>query len=117
MAAITIHHLFDQVLNETNGVAFLYYSYDMPVDEEANILLSALLRQSVEQKPQPPKNVLCLYDQKSNQYSKLPSQDVFSTLQSVLKHYSKVYIVIDALDGCRDTRGTRPRLLERLHSL
>ena len=117
MAAIAIDQLFDQVRNESNGVAFVYCSYTTPVDKHANAVLSALLRQLVQLRPSIPEHVLRLYEDKSKQRSKLSSTEVFSTLQSVLKDYSKVYVVVDALDECMDEKGTRPQLLERLHSL
>jgi len=114
MAAIVIDELINQVRNETNGVAFVYCSYTTPVDEHANALLSALLRQLVQQRPSIPEHVLRLYD---DNRSKLSPEETFSSLQSVLKEYSKVYVVVDALDECIDEKGIRPQLLERLHCL
>ena len=117
IAAIAIDELINQVRNETIGVAFVYCSYTTPVDEHANAVLSALLRQLVQQRPSIPEHVLCLYDEKLGHQSKLSPKERFSSLQSVLKEYSKVYVVVDALDECIDEKGIRPQLLERLHCL
>ena len=44
-------------------------------------------------------------------------EEIFRVLQSVLSHYSSVYVVIDALDECQDKDGTQGQLLAKLRDL
>jgi hypothetical protein len=44
-------------------------------------------------------------------------EEIVSALQSVLTNYSRVYIVVDALDECLDHDSTRKQLLAKLHDL
>lgn len=117
MAAIAIDQLITQVRNESNAVVFVYCNYKTTVDKDANAILSALLRQLVLLRPSIPQHVFQLYKEKSNRGSKLSSKELFSTLQLVLKDYSKIHIVVDALDECKDERGVRPQILKKLHIL
>jgi fungal STAND N-terminal Goodbye domain/AAA domain len=117
MVAIAIDQLITQVRNESNAVVFVYCNYKTTVDKGATAILRALLRQLVQLRPLIPEHVFQLYNDKSNRGSKLSSREVLRTLQLVLKGYSKIHVIVDALDECKDERGVRPQLLKKLHIL
>jgi ankyrin repeat protein len=58
-----------------------------------------------------------LYKKHHDRGTKPTIEETFSTLREVAAKYSTVYVVIDALDECRDSDGTRSQLLARLKNL
>ncbi len=44
-------------------------------------------------------------------------EEIFTTLQSIIRNYSSVYLILDALDECSYQDGTRGWLLAKFHEL
>jgi Cdc6-like AAA superfamily ATPase len=103
--------------NHRSGIAFLYCSYGRRTEQTAVNLLSALLKQLVQEQPLIPEPVKELYNYHINRKTR-PSFDEFSTsLLAITKSCSQVFIIIDALDECRDDDGTRMKLLSKIRNL
>lgn len=122
MASIVVERLLEafperDFLKHKTGVVFLYCSYRRHAEQKAANLLSALLKQLVQEQPLIPKPVRQLYDDHAKRGT-LPLSDEISTLLlDIIKNFSKVFIVIDALDECRDDDGTRGKLLSEIRNL
>jgi hypothetical protein len=117
MAAMAIDHLSRTILNDTNGVAYIYCSYKMRVVQSTTILLAAILRQLVQAQRSIPEPVLRLHEHHSRRGTRPSLEEIFSTLQSILRNYSSVYLVVDALDECLDKDCTHSQLLARVRDL
>jgi DNA replication protein DnaC len=117
VAAIAIDHLSRTIQNDTNGVAYMYCNYKSRADQNTTILLAEILQQLVQAQRSIPKSVLRLHEHHSSRGTKPSLDDIFGTLQSVLRNFSNVYLVIDALDECLEQDGTRTRLLARVRDL
>ena len=117
VAAIAIDHLSRTIQNDTNGVAYMYCNYQSRADQNTTILLAAILRQLVQAQRSIPESVLRLHEHHSSRGTRPSLDEIFGTLQSVLRNFSNVYLVIDALDECLDQDGTRTRLLARVRDL
>jgi hypothetical protein len=117
IAAIVIDHLRRTILYNEVGVAFLYCNYKAQVDQSASNLLSALLKQLVQSRPDIAAPLTQIYDDHSKRRSRPSIDEIFGALQSVCSKYTTVYVVVDALDECADRDGSRGLLIDKLCDL
>ncbi|UPL02096.1 hypothetical protein LCI18_013030 [Fusarium solani-melongenae] len=101
--------------DKNTAIAYIYFNFRRQDDQKLIDLLACILRQSIKQLAQLPDSVSALEKKCGN---KRPSLDELSrTLQSVAAAYSRVFIVVDALDECQASDGCRTRLLSELFEL
>jgi hypothetical protein len=117
MAAIVIDHLCKTALYDDIGVAYLFCNYKAQADQSAPSLLTALLKQLVQSRPDIAAPVTHMYDRHLKQRSRPSLDDLFGALQSICSNYAVVHIVVDALDECADRDGGRGRLIYKLREL
>ncbi|KAK6343369.1 hypothetical protein TWF730_010960 [Orbilia blumenaviensis] len=98
------------------GLAFLYCAYAERNFQTIDQLIGSLIRQLL-QTVETPKSLSKLY--KSYKESNTPPSiiELREELCSTIKLFSKVYIIVDALDECDDTNKTRSSLLSHLLGL
>jgi Cdc6-like AAA superfamily ATPase len=114
IAAIAIDHLRKTTQYNEVGVAFLYCHYKAQVDHNASNLLSALLKQLVESRPDIAAPVTQMYKNHLEKRNRPSVDEIFQALLSVCSNYTKVHIVVDALDECADRDGSRSLLIDKL---
>jgi hypothetical protein len=112
VAAIAINHLFQ---NSSHGIAYVYCNYKAQEEQDTSSMLAAILKQLVQARPSTADPVEQLYNQHTSRGTRSSLDEVVKALKDVLAVFSPVYIVIDALDECRD--GTRREFLARLQDL
>jgi hypothetical protein len=117
MAAIVVDNLLKTVQTADVGVAYLYCNYKRQAEHTTPNLLAAILKQLVQDRPSIAQLLSGLYDHHQVRRTRLSLEETVSALRSVLGNYSKVYIIIDALDECPERDGTRSQLLKLCHSL
>jgi Cdc6-like AAA superfamily ATPase len=116
-AAIAIDHLLQSVQSSSVGVAYVYCNYKAQEEQGASSMLAAVVKQLVQARPSATEPVERLYKQHANRGTKPSLEEIFSALREVVAKYSIVYIVVDALDECRDSDGTRSQFLAKLREL
>lgn len=80
-------------------------------------MISSLLNQFIEEQEDFPAEVTALYET-HKKYQTRPSFSECSTLlQSVVTAFSKVFIVIDALDECTESGNTKKSIIDATKSL
>jgi hypothetical protein len=95
----------------------MYCNYKEQTEQTATNLIASLLEQLVQDCRSISENTKSFYNQHRNQ-STSPTLDEFITaLGTEIKTYSKVFIVVDALDECSESNGSRAKLLRALRSL
>ncbi|KAI9861609.1 MAG: hypothetical protein M1813_005219 [Trichoglossum hirsutum] len=117
IAAIAIDHLRRMARCDNIGAAYLFCNYKSQVDQSAQSLLAALLKQLVQSRPDIAAPVTHIYDYHLKQNSRPTLDDIFGALQSACSSYAAVHIVVDALDECADKDGARGRLIDKLREL
>ncbi|KAH7128264.1 hypothetical protein B0J11DRAFT_524487 [Dendryphion nanum] len=117
IAAIAIDHLSKSAQNSPHGLAYVYCNYKAQEEQDASSLLAAILKQLVQAHPMAVDPVERLHEQHANMGTRPSLDEICSALQDVLERCSTAYIVIDALDECRDSDGTRRTFLARLQTL
>jgi Cdc6-like AAA superfamily ATPase len=118
MAAIAVDHLQKTVQSADVGVAYIYCNYTRQADQTTSSLLAAMLKQLVQDRPSIAKPVSSLYDHHEVPRTRPSVEETLGALRSVLADYSRMYVVIDALDECvhddrRELLGKAPRLAKQ----
>ncbi|OCK73256.1 hypothetical protein K432DRAFT_340557, partial [Lepidopterella palustris CBS 459.81] len=104
VAAVVIDHIANTVQNDGNGLAYIFCNYKEQGEQKASILLAAILRQLVQARRSIPATVSQLHNHHITRGTTPSPQEIFRTLLSILEDYSRVYVVIDALDECLDSQ-------------
>jgi Cdc6-like AAA superfamily ATPase len=118
LASVVIKHLKDakndkEAVNKA-GIACLYCEDDRREDQTSHSLLAAVLRQLAEQCTLLPAPVTNLYRSHLNDKSQHSSTEISSVLADVIRTFSQMFLVVDALDECSET-NRRGLLLELRH--
>jgi hypothetical protein len=100
ITAIVIDHLWKHVQNKDIGVAYIYCDYKTQVQQTATKLATAILKQLIQERYSMAEPVVNLYDRHVNRGTLPSHEEILSVLQAVVSSYSKVYVVVDALDEC-----------------
>ncbi|KFY32072.1 hypothetical protein V493_00539 [Pseudogymnoascus sp. VKM F-4281 (FW-2241)] len=117
IAAIAVDHLWKVFQGDNVGIAYIYCNYKRQETQTTKELLAAILKQLVQECPSYGESVTALHKLHIDRRTSPSLDEICTALKSVLSNYSKAYIIIDALDECTDSDGTRSELLTILRSL
>jgi hypothetical protein len=115
IAAIAIDHIWKRVQNQPVGLAFIYCNYRSQADQTATSLASAVLKQLIQGHLSIPEPVTNLYKRHAERRTRPSFAEIRDAIPIVVSNYSKVYVIIDALDEC--LKDHRMQLLSMLRSL
>ncbi|KAH0565067.1 hypothetical protein GP486_001549 [Trichoglossum hirsutum] len=102
LTSIVVDDLITRYQGDPNaGIAYLYCNFRLQGEQKANDLLASLLRQLAQVRPSLPDSVKNLYTQHKGEQTRPSFSDISKVLQSVAAMYSRVFIVVDALDECQ----------------
>lgn len=105
LTAIVIENLHNQFSSDpTVGIAYNYYNFKRQGQQTADKLLASLLRQlcaSQSSLPEPLKSLYIKHEEKGK-HTRPSFEEIASTLQIVTQMFSRVFIIIDALDECQN---------------
>ncbi|KAK6525188.1 hypothetical protein TWF694_005334 [Orbilia ellipsospora] len=114
LTSVVIDYLIDRYLyNPTVGIAYIYFNSKGSAQLRIDDLLSSLLRQLARTQTSLPKSVRALYRTYRNIR---PSRtDIMKTLHAICASYSRVFIIVDALDEYKYEKCSE--FLEKLFEL
>lgn len=115
IAAIVVDHLWKHIQDEDVGVAYIYCNYKRQADQKAIDLVASILKQIIQERPSVAEPVGNLYDRHTKRRTRPLLEEILNALQAAVSSYSKVYVVVDALDECLG--HDRTQLLTMLRSL
>jgi hypothetical protein len=99
------------------GIAYVYFSYkDIETQTPVNVMAS-ILQQLVSDKPSHLPDLKNLYARHIKENTRPSVPDIVLLLQDAFFSFSKVFIIIDALDECTDADDVRFILLTELKKL
>ena len=117
ISSIVINHLKTSFPDDKTGRAYLYCIYKRHGNQEADDLLASLLGQLAARQSMVPGSIRKLYNEhREGEKSRLSQKKIREELHSIIKTYSRTFIVIDALDECK-TDGIRNELLSEIYKL
>ena len=118
LTSIVVDHLNSFFCgNPKPGIAYIYCNYQRQHEQNIDNLLASVLKQLAENQSSFPGFVRDLYDRHAKRRTRPSIDEIFGVLQSVLATYSRVFIIIDALDECQTAKDCRGRLLSELFDL
>ena len=118
LTSIVVEELTTRFYDDKSiGIAYLYCNFRRKDEQKIGDLLASLLKQLVEHQPSLPGSVKTLYNYHKDKRTRLSSDEISGVLQSVAAAYSRVFIIVDALDECQISDGCRQRFLSGLFNL
>jgi hypothetical protein len=118
LTSIVVDELTTQFSNDpTIGIAYIYCNFRRQEEQKIDDLLVSLLKQLAESQPSLLSCVKTLYDRHKDKRTRPSLDEIFTVLQTVAAAYSRVFIIIDALDECQISSGCRQRFLSSLFNL
>lgn len=103
--------------DENVGLAYVYCNFRRQDEQKAEDLLSSLLKQLTQERPSLPDSVQSLHAKHKDRRRRLLFDEISKTLQAVAAMYSRVFIIVDALDEYQSSDGCRERFLSNIFSL
>ncbi|KAJ4265106.1 hypothetical protein NW762_005352 [Fusarium torreyae] len=118
LTSIVIDKLRSSVLDDSNiGIAYIYLSFQRQKEQTLDMLLSSLLKQLAGNLASMPEEVVNLHYEHDKERTRPTSKGIIYTLRKVIAKYSRVFIVIDALDEYGATGSSRKPFFQELGQL
>ena len=103
LRSVVVDHLQNHFNGQNVAVLCIYCNYKKQDEQTVSELVASLLKQLVQDRSVTSDQVKTLYKVYHDARKSIPGlADLMTVLQSEIRHYSKVYIVVDALDECRE---------------
>lgn len=99
------------------GIAYIYCNFRRQDKQKIDDLLTSLLKQLSESQPSLPATVKELYDQHKTKWTRPSLDEISGSLQVVTSLYSRVFLIVDALDECQASNSCRSKFLSEIFSL
>ncbi|PQE07749.1 Ankyrin repeat protein [Rutstroemia sp. NJR-2017a BVV2] len=93
------------------GIAHIYCDYGKKKDQTVNAFLASLLRQLCKGCTNVPDSVRTLYQRHQKNETRPTLDELSNCLQSVVALYSRVFIIVDALDEFQDMNNDRSKFI------
>ncbi|KAI0965301.1 Pfs, NACHT and ankyrin domain protein [Xylaria arbuscula] len=117
LASIVINTLGEKSASSKEGIAFLYCVYAERNDQSIEQIIGSIIQQLLRQQNAIPAKVLEKYDLHSHANTRPDLTELSECLDYIISQFSKIYIVVDAIDECDEISKTRTTLLSLLQSL
>jgi hypothetical protein len=118
LTSVVVEELSMQFKNSSNvGIAYLYCNYQLQKYENSKDLFASLLRQFVQGQSSLPESIKTLYLHHQTRRTRPSLDEILQAIQSLVVVYSKVFIIVDALDKCQKCNGYRQIFLSKLFYL
>ncbi|EUC43918.1 hypothetical protein COCMIDRAFT_6696 [Bipolaris oryzae ATCC 44560] len=118
LTSIVIDDLTTQFSEDPSvGIAYIYCNFQRQSEQSIDDLLISLLKQLAESQPSSLESIKDLYRRHDTQRTRPSLEEISSTLRSVVASYSRVFIVVDALDECQTSNDCRGRFLSTIFDL
>lgn len=118
ITALVIDYLSTSFQNDAStGIAYVYCNYKRQQEQQPVELLASLLKQLIQEQSSIPEGVKDLYKRHKDKRTRPSWNEVSKILQSVIADYSRVFLLIDALDEYQVADGGRKKLLSEIFNL
>ena len=99
IAAIVVDYL-REIQSKEIGVAYVYAHHQKRADRSVSKIAAIILRQLIQDQNSTPETVANLYTRYAGRSDRPSSEEIMNALKVVVSNYTKVYLVVDALDRC-----------------
>jgi len=102
MTAIVVEDLAMRFADDpTVGIAYIYCDFRRQDTQKVEDLLASLLGQLAQGRSSLPGSVVTLHDEQKDKRTRPLRDKILDALQSVAASYTRVFIIVDALDECQ----------------
>lgn len=118
LTATTIDDLVTRFQNDPDvGIAYIYCNFRRKDEQKAQDLIASLLKQLSEERSPLPDITKSLYNKHKEKRTRPSLDEISRALQSVAAMYSRVIIIVDALDECQALDSCRMTFLTEILGL
>jgi Cdc6-like AAA superfamily ATPase len=118
LTSIVVQELITHFRNDKSiGIAYLYCNFRRKGEQKTQDLLESLLKQLSKEQSSLLDSVKSLYDKHKEKQTRPSLDEISRTLQLVANIFSRVIIIVDALDECQVSDGCRKTFLNEIFSL
>jgi hypothetical protein len=118
LTSIIIDDLITRFHNESNiGIAFVYCNFRSQYEQKAEDLLASILKQLAHGQSSLLDSIKSLYEKHVNKKTKPSFDELSTTLSITAAKYSRVFIIVDALDECQESSSSRTKFLSEIFKL
>jgi GTPase SAR1 family protein len=118
LTSIMVDDIYERYREDpTVAVAYLYCDFGRQDEQTVDNLTASLLRQLAEGQSPLSKTMKDLYSKHEKKQTRPPLEDISEALQTVAASYSRVFILVDALDECQARTGCQTRFLLEIFGL
>ncbi|KAL7961272.1 ankyrin repeat-containing domain protein [Trichoderma compactum] len=112
LTSMVINDLFERFNKDnTVGIAYLYCNFRRHDEQKLHALLLSLLKQLAYGQSCLPQNAKIIFDAYRDRTQRPSLDDTKSLLRCMADSYSRVFLLVDALDECQGSDGCRANLL------
>jgi Cdc6-like AAA superfamily ATPase len=118
LTSIVVNYLGTEFQNDASvGIVYLYCNFRRQQEQRPADLLASLLKQLVQEQSFLPESVKTLYAHHKGKRTRPLFDEISKVLHAAVAGYSKIFIIIDALDECQFNDGCRKRILSEIFNL
>lgn len=118
LTSIVVENLYAQFQDDPSiGIAYIYCNFRRQQEQNLEALLASLLKQLTQKMPSLPACVESLFNKHKKDRTQPSFHELLSALQDVIETYSKVFIIVDALDECQTSNDCRSKFLTEMFRL
>ncbi|KAK0765065.1 hypothetical protein N5P37_002542 [Trichoderma harzianum] len=118
MTATVINDLYTRYKDDADiGISYLYCDYRRQNEQKAEDLVANLLKQLTQGRAAMPDFIKTLYAEFRKKPERPSLRNLSEAMRSVCLLYSKVFIIVDALDECQPADNCRKSFLSEIFKL
>lgn len=118
ITSIVVEHLQQEFRAATDvGIAYVYRDFRRQQEQEPENLLASLLKQLIQGHASTPECVAKLYKSCEKTRLRPAIDEILESLRQVVAEYSRVFILIDAVDECQVFNRNRDTFLSEILQL
>ncbi|KAL6705251.1 hypothetical protein ACN47E_007211 [Coniothyrium glycines] len=118
MTSIVLDNLWQKHQgNNDIGIAFVYLDYSRSQEQTLEVVLATILKQLVSRRPTLSQSIRAFYEWHDKGQRRPSVVDITNALRQEALVFSRVFIVVDALDECSTEDSCRAALLAELFTI
>ncbi|KAI1661134.1 hypothetical protein F4813DRAFT_378815 [Daldinia decipiens] len=118
LSSIVVDDLFSRFKDDNGvGIAYIYCNFRRQSRQTMTDITLSLLKQLAQRRPSLPDAVKNLYKGYGRDGMRPSNYEVSGALETVISSYSRVFVIVDALDECQVSNGTGSKLISGIFNI
>lgn len=118
LTSVVVDHLITRFQNDqTVSIVYIYCSFQRKDEQKYDNLLASLLKQLAQSQNPLPKAIRDLYNRHRKKRTCPSSDEISRLVRTVASLFSRVFVVVDALDEYQASDGCRESFISELFNL